>query len=280
MFRILMSFIFLFNITVSNAEEVTYGGIGETIDLYHTELLQLILDHVETKKYQVNRYDIEIPHMRAFEFLATKKDIDIVIGYATNERERRFRAIPLPIMKGVNGIRTSIIHKDNIAAFKGIKTLDEFKQFKPGLHHAWTDNKIFAANGIETVKGSSYEGLFHMLNQKRFDYYPLTIFEAVRELKKYKTINQLDLVIDPNVLIFYPVCFYFYVEKSNVNLAQDIVNGFEAIIANGRFDQVFDKYHGEVIVKLLKEKRTIIHLNNPLLPLGVPLERKELWIKD
>ncbi len=143
----------LFNVKVSYAHDVTYWGLGPKRDDYHTELLKLIFEHVPDTAYQIKLYPTEIPHQRAFQFLEAGEAIDIVIGYATNERIDKYQAIPIPIMKGLNGWRVSIIHQDNIDMFKEVKTLAQLRKYTPGLFHSWTDNKIFAANNIITLKG-------------------------------------------------------------------------------------------------------------------------------
>lgn len=278
MFRIIIAFIFILNIPLSNAQDVTYRGLGESIDFYYTELLQTIFDHIPENKYRANRYPIEIPHQRAFEFLDAAQEIDIVIGYATNERVTKYRSIPIPTMKGLNGWRVPLVHKDNVDMFKGVTSFEEFKSFSPGLHHRWTDNKILAANSIDTIKGSNYIGLFQMLHKKRFDYFPLSVIEATREVEKHRLLYQLDILVEPNIMITYPVCFYFYVKKSNAKLANEITNGFERIVANGEYDKVFEKHHGDIFSRYIKESRQIFYLENPLLPSNVPLDREELWL--
>ena len=268
----------LFNVKVSYAHDVTYRGLGVKRDDYHTELLKLIFEHIPNNIYQAKRYPTEIPHQRAFQFLEAGEAIDIVIGYATNERIDKYQAIPIPIMKGLNGWRISVIHQDNIDMFKEVKTLAQLQKYTPGLFHSWTDNKIFAANKIITLKGSDFNGLFYMLDKKRFDYFPLSLLEIERELAIYTKEYQLNLIAEPHIIVNYPVCFYFYVKKGNKTLSDNITAGFETIIANGKFDLLFDKFHGEKVNGFMSENRQIIKLANPLLPKSVPINREELWL--
>ena len=280
MIRIAVTMITLciFYIDVSFAQNITYRGLGKYRDAYHTELLQLILDEVKPNNFTVKSYDKRVPHLRGFDLLSKGESLDIMIGYATHERVKKYRAIELPIIKGLNGWRASLVHKDNIEIFKDVSTLEQMRQFIPGSFHTWTDGKILLANKIQMLSGTDFVGLFRMLDTKRFDYFPLSILELAREAEYYKAQYNLDIAIEPNLLITYPVCFYFYVAKENEALAKVLTDGFEKIIANGKFDALFERHHRKILDQLLTGDRKVIRLINPLLPSSTPLERDELWL--
>ncbi|WP_111977596.1 hypothetical protein [Algibacillus agarilyticus] len=268
----------LLSVQFCYAQDIVYRGLGVYRDAYHTELLQAILDHSQPGVYQAKRYPLSIPHQRAFEFLTAQTDIDITIGYATQERVDLYQAIQIPIMKGLSGWRVVLVHNDNINKFRDINSLNQLKVYKPGMFHTWTDNKILEYNGIEPIKGTNLVGLFLMLHKQRFDYFPMSILEAAREAELYKKEYQLSIAVDPHLLLTYPVCFYFYVAKNNNELARTLTQGFEKIIANGQFDTIFAKHHRDILKQFLTGNRKIIRLQNPLLPPSVPLDRPELWL--
>lgn len=270
--------VFLTSFQCFGKEPLIYWGIGHKRNPYITELLTLVLNHAKPNSYQVSPLTPEIPHFRAFQALEANDTIDIVIGYATEERLSKYRAIELPIMKGLNGWRVSIVKDNNVDLLKGVETTEQLSAFKPGLFHTWTDNKILLANKLTTVTGTDYEGLFKMLSKERFDYLPLTILDVENEYVARKDYPDLDIAIDPHVLIVYPVCFYFYVNKTNTELATLIEDGFEAIIINGQFEALFHRYFNSSIEKVAGPTRTIIQLENPLLPESVPLNRDDLWM--
>ncbi|WP_016956590.1 ABC transporter substrate-binding protein [Catenovulum agarivorans] len=263
---------------VCNAQEVVYRGLGEYRDSYHTELLQAILDSAKPGQFTARSYPLSIPHQRAFELLVTRTDLDIMIGYATQERLDSYHAIQIPIMKGLSGWRVALVHENNINRFQNISNLEQLRAFKPGMFHTWTDNKIFEHNGIEPVKGAHFVGLFRMLHKQRFDYFPMSILEAAREAETFKKEYKLAIAVDPHILITYPVCFYFYVDKTNKDLAKVLNIGFEKIISSGQFEQIFSKHHNHLLQKFLTGNRKIVRLANPLLPVSVPLDRPELWV--
>lgn len=266
------------NFVWAQNQAVTYLGLGAKRDAYHTELLTEVFRYAPSNNFEVKLYEKPLPHHRGFMFLAEGRDIDLMIGYATEERDEHFRAIPIPIFKGINGWRLSAIHKDNLNIFESVKTLKEFKKFIPGQFHAWTDYKILLANDIFPAAGSDFTGLYAMLNKKRFDYLPRSIVEITSELESFKKDHKFDLVIEPHILIVYPTAFYFYVNKNNTALAENIRMGLENIITNGIFDNIFYKYHGDIISIIERESRRVFRLENPLLPESVPLDRKELWL--
>ncbi|EWH10495.1 hypothetical protein DS2_07673 [Catenovulum agarivorans DS-2] len=268
----------LASLNVCYAQDVVYRGLGVYRDAYHTELLQAILNTAESDQYTAKSYPLSIPHQRAFELLVARTDIDIMIGYATQERLDAYQAIQYPIMKGLSGWRVALVHENQLDTLKAVKTLEQLKAFKPGMFHTWTDNRIFEHNGISPVKGAHFIGLFRMLHKQRFDYFPMSILEAAREAELYKQEYKLSIAVDPHVLITYPVCFYFYVEKNNHKLARLLNSGFEQIIQTGEFDKIFEKHHSQLIKKFLTGDRNIIRLVNPLLPNSVPLNRPELWV--
>ena len=100
------------------AKEFVYMGLGEVRDTYHSQLLQEIIKHTDSGDVTFRRYEKGITHARAFKFLEQNEVIHIVVGYATKERDEKHLAIPIPILKGLNGWRLSVVHKDNVDLFK------------------------------------------------------------------------------------------------------------------------------------------------------------------
>jgi hypothetical protein len=64
-------------------------------------------------------------------------------------------------------------------------------------------------------------------------------------------------------VIHYPAAYYFYVRKGDKQLAKDIQIGLERAIADGSFDEIFDRYFGEKIKRLNMENRRIIPIALP-----------------
>ncbi len=67
--------------------------------------------------------------------------------------------------------------------------------------------------------------------------------------------------------------------ESDNELAEVLVIGLEKIIAEGFFQKLFLLHHARILKDSNLENRTVIELENPLLPPETPLKRKELWYK-
>ena len=114
-----------------------------------------------------------------------------------------------------------------------------------------------------------------MLVAGRFDYFPHSIIEIQQE---YEANQDMNIAIDPHVLIHYPTAYYFYVNKGNTMLAADVRWGLEQSFKDGSFEVIFMRYHGQVVKQMLNENRRVYQLENPFLPVKTPLKRKELWL--
>ena len=113
-----------------------------------------------------------------------------------------------------------------------------------------------------------------MLVAGRFDYFPRSVTEALREASIYK---DQGIRIDKHIMLHYPTAMYYFVNKKAVTLAKDIEYGLNKAIRDGTFDKLFLEYNLDSIKKSGLESRQVFHLQNPFLPKGTPLDRDELW---
>lgn len=60
-------------------------------------------------------------------------------------------------------------------------------------------------------------------------------------------------------------------------LTRVIEQGLESAIASGEFEELFYRFHGSAIARSNLQERTVLKLENPLLPENTPLHRQELW---
>ncbi len=257
----------------SYAEEVVLYGTFP--DSYQFKLLKHALSYRPEKHHQLINFEGKMPKQRAFDFMNEKQFVDVIIAGSTLEREQINLPVRIPVLKGLNGWRIPLVNKQQPRLFANIDSLAQFKQLVPGQYHSWSDTKILAHNGIQVEKGSLIEGLFHMLEKQRFDYFPRSVLEVFQEYEERKTLN---IAIDNTSMIYYPTAYYFYVAKNNQSLADDILFGLESALADGSFDQLFYQHFGTIIENIRQQKRKVFSLVNPLLPDETPLSRQELWI--
>lgn len=202
--------------------------------------------------------------------------INVIFETVTEEFEQMFIPVRIPVRKGVLGYRIFLIRKQDQKMFSEINTLDELRALSVGQGLGWTDVNILEYNGFQVVTGSSYEGLFKMLVHGRFDFFSRGINEASTEYDARK--NKLpDLWVENSLLLYYPFPKYIYVSKQNPQLADRIERGLNIMIRDGSFDNIIQKYHGDLVKAAKLNERKLITIENNLLPSTVPLDRKELW---
>lgn len=190
-------------------------------------------------------------------------------------REAKLLPIRIPIYKGLIGWRIAVVSETHKNLLKNVKSVEDLAQFSAGQGHDWPDTSILRENGLPVKTSSWYQGLFDMLSLGRIDYFPRSVAEIWGEIE---TTTTKGLVVDAHVILHYPAAFYFFVAKKNVKLASDLERGLNMAIADGSFDALFYRYHGDLIARANIKGRTVIHLKNPLLPPATPLHRPELWL--
>jgi len=202
--------------------------------------------------------------------------LSVMWAGTSRELEEEFRPIRIPLFKGLLGSRIFIIRHDQQHLFDNIQTLDDLKKVRLGQGATWADTAILKAAGLDVVTAQKYPNLFHMLEGGRFEAFPRGVHEPWSEVKDRK---ELNLAIEKGLMIVYRMPLYFFVEKGNLELAQDIEAGLESAIRDGAFDKLF--FGNAMIKDVLKnanmDKRKVFYLANPYAHPQTPTERKELW---
>lgn len=217
------------------------------------------------------------PKARNFHNLLRRSGIDVVWSLTSHEREEKYRAVRIPLNKGLMGSRLALIRADQPRLLADVKTLEQLKQFSIGQLYAWSDTKILTHHGLTVVPGTGYNSLFRMLVAGRFDVFLRSVTEVGAELERKR---ELGLALDAFILVQYPAAMYFFVQKEDTLLAHSIELGLEKMLASGEFDAMFKAQYGELIESYQLHQRQVIRLSNPLLPDDTPLCRRELWWAD
>ena len=244
---------------------------------YFTTLLLMAL---EASKARNEEIDIifsprDYSQARWINMLQTDKSNFVIWTMTDKEREQQLRPIRIPLFKGLFGYRALLIRKGEQARFDQVKTAADLASFLGGQGTHWPDTLILQANGLRLTTAETTESLFRMINAKRFDYFPRGISEAWFELLQRK---DTGLIVEENLLLYYPTDIYFFVNKENEALALRIEKGMEALIDNGKFDQFFYN-HPRVSSGLARVKsRRIIELKNPYLPAETPVDNPRYWM--
>lgn len=245
-----------------------------SIPTYAKGLLKLALSKIP-EKYEWDDSAPTNTEARIIQ-MVVENQLDICWYATTNDFEDRMLPIRIPMYRGLLGYRILMIRKGTQSKFDGIKTIDDLKRVSLGSGRFWADTDVLIANKLNAVRVLKYESLFHMLDGGRFDAFPRGAHEPWAEIKKYP---QLDLDVEKNILLVYPNPFYFFVNKSNTELAKNIEKGLRIAIEDGSFEQYFmnDPTVKDVIANANLKNRTVIKLQNPTLPKNTPLDDKSLW---
>jgi len=192
---------------------------------------------------------------------------DVLVSVAGNQKfaGKHTTIIEIPICNGVLGHRLLVIKKQHIQRFSNINSIEQLRKMTIGIPATWADADLFRKNGFEVSEKGSLEDIFTRLLTQQFDYIALganeveSIFDKLGDLKK-------ELVIEPNLLIYYPLPLVFYIHPAKTDLATLIKSGLQAAIKKGSHQRLFDLHHPDISQRLHLRKRQTFRLTNPYLP--------------
>lgn len=251
------------------------GFHDSTADL--KEILRMALEktRVQYGPYELKASPLHMTEARYLRELARGEAITIAWSATTRQKEKEFLPVRVPLRKGLLGYRICFIHKDAQARIRQIKTLQDLQKITLGQGIGWGETPIYERYGIPIVV-SEYSTLFLMVVQKRIDLYPRGLSEIFGEYAAAS--KQLkDLAIDDSLVIYHPLPYYFFFNRRDARLADRVDTGLRLMLKDGSFDRIFWKYNKESIRKARLKQRTIIRLENHLLPKETPLQDKSLW---
>jgi hypothetical protein len=246
---------------------------GDARSRYPTRLLELALARAN-KDYRVTTSPMRMQQSRALVMLEKNEGIDAVCFMTSPEREASLLPIRIPVDKGLIGMRLLLVERAQAAHFGEVTTLETLQKLRAGQGSAWPDTAILRANKLPVSTTTNYESLFQMLEARRIDYFPRSVNEIWEEADHHPR-----LAVAPGVMLHYTAASYFFVHKDNVQLAADLTEGLEKMIADGSFERLFQQYYADIIARSDLKNRRVIELRNPVQPDGLPLERKALWLR-
>ncbi|MDX1473855.1 MAG: transporter substrate-binding domain-containing protein [Reinekea sp.] len=235
-------------------------------DQYFIDLLTLILERTrdEFGDYELTFSRDIIVQSRAAALIAANDRINILWSMTSPKNEQMLRPIRIPLQKGLLGLRIFIVRKPDSQKFANIENIYQLKRFKAGQGHDWPDTEILRTSGLPVVTSPSYQSLFKMLSERRFDYFPRGVVEPYEEVASHPDMN---LTVEPSILLSYRAPIYFFVSKDNEELATRLETGLQAAIDDGSFDEFF--YNHPQIKRFLEEanltERKRFVIKNPLL---------------
>lgn len=230
-------------------------------------LLRLAFDKTpEYGDYRIHRSSEMVQGRALLELQRDDGDRRVTIANVATSpaREDDLYAIPLPIDGGLLGFRVCVVPADQVDRFEGITSIEAFAErgLSVGQGSHWPDTDILEANGVSVVTNTHFETLFTMLRRGRFDCFARGVSEVLYDLDR---VQDHDLVIEPNLLLAYPMPSYFFVSRNDHDTAQRIQLGMERAIADDSFAHYLAEYYGRAVEVLNLEQRRLLVLENPFL---------------
>ncbi|MRW90598.1 hypothetical protein GJ699_11425 [Duganella sp. FT80W] len=246
-------------------------GDGEHGD-YGIALLQLALEKAGGH-YRAELSPTRMQQNRALLELQTGGGrIDVVGTMTSAERESKLLPVRIPMTRGLIGWRIGLLRADRAELLQGVRNLEDLRHYAAVQGHDWPDLQILRRSGLAVQPVTVYNTMFGLLSAGRVDWAPRSVNEIWREAARHP-----ELIVDPYVVVRYPTADYFFVNRSNPALAEEIRRGLEVALVDGSFEKLFSYHYGPLIRQARLDKRVVITLPNPLLTPETPLNRKELW---
>ena len=278
---LLATWLTAFQPSLASETAVVYPRFASESDTRYNDIVEFLQTALEKTKaeygpYTLNPSEVLMNELRYVEEVKSGEIINVIWRSTSPEMEKELIPIRICLRKGLLGYRIFLIRKEDQPRFAHIKTLKELKKLSVGQGADWGDVKVFEANHFIIRTGSSYEGLFQMLIDQRFDFFSRGIGEAFNEYEQRK-FRFPDLAVENTICLYYPWPYYLFVGKKNAKLAERIEKGLNLMISDGTFDKIFLKYNKASIEKAHLKGRRLLKIQNPMLTPETPLNRKELW---
>lgn len=240
---------------------------------YPVALLQLALAK-SGEPITAQPSDFVMTQYRTLKQLELDHGIDVVWTMTNLEREHQLRPVRIPIDRGLIGYRLLAINDDDTERFESFQSVDDIKQLVTVQGIDWPDYQILQSNGFQLTSSNHFDGMYPMLLKHRVQFFARSMTEIWPELTSYA--NQ-GVVVAPRWVLHYPAALYFFVRKTDHELAQAIEKGLRIALADGSYKALFLKHFHDAITRADLGNRQVIELKNPLLPPDTPLTQSELW---
>ena len=246
------------------------GNRSEARKVYERKVLDAIMVATEAEwgSWQIDENQDEYPGDEE-SLVFTEKGHDLFVTIAGNQKFTKEDKIVIPhlLTKNLLGYRIPIIREEDAELFSGIRKAEDLQKLKHGIPLTWSDAVIFRQNGYNVVEDGSFDDIFERLQSGLFDYCSFGANEVLGVFENRASRHE-GLIIDKNLLLFYPFPLVFYVNPQLPRLAERIEYGFQKIIASGQLDSIFNHHYGIIVEQLNLDKRVLITLDNPLIPDG------------
>lgn len=242
--------------------------------LYAWQVLRTALDKTSARfgPYQLKQAPVMTESRQIRELVQHSGIINVMYLDTRQELEDQLVPVRIAVDKNLMSYRVLLVREELLPALAEVQTLADLHQFSFGFGLGWSDVDIFKHHKFKVVTGSSYDGLFYMLANNRFDLFSRGANEVLAEYAIYRP-KYLNLRIEPNLLLYYPMPAYFWFSDDTTGrkLAERVEVGMQLMQQDGSFDALFQQFYAEDLRQLQLPQRRLLRIDNPLLPANTPL---------
>ncbi len=278
---VIVTLILLFVSCSADKSETTESGIQQTAVLdfwngnrsaarqvYERKVLKAILEATveEWGSLEIEESLDEYPGDEESQVFK-EKGHDLFVTIAGNQKFKEGDMIVIPhlLTKNLLGYRVPIIRDEDTGLFEEITEPEDLQMLTHGIPETWSDAVIFRRNGYSVVEEGSFDDIFDRLKNGLFDYSAYGANEVLGVYENRASRHE-GLIIEQNILLFYPFPLVFYVNPDLPKLAERIEEGMQKIISSGKLDAIFEEHYGNIIEQLNLDNRRLFVLENPLIP--------------
>ncbi|MFT6953870.1 MAG: hypothetical protein ACJARM_001181 [Glaciecola sp.] len=242
------------------------GNKSPTRRAYEKQLLSLCLKEAGVMDADIVVDETDYPNAED-EGNIFSNGCDVLVSVAGNQKflGKPATIIEIPVCRGVLGHRLLVIPQRHAERFANLNSVQQLQEMNIGIPATWADADLFRYNGFNVLEKGCLDDLFIRLLDQEFDYVALganeieSIFEEFRGAKT-------GLLLEKNLLIYYPLPLVFYVHPHRIDLISLIESGLTKAISNGKHKSLFEIHHPNLIDRLALRTRLTFRLTNPYLP--------------
>lgn len=173
----------------------------------------------------------------------------------------------------MTGYRVCFTRSALLPALAKVTSLPALSHFSHGQGQGWIDVSILTANGLMVKEEADYEHLFRMVSGAEVDLFCRGVTEIVEEMRSHSELP--NLVIEPELLLYYPLPRFLYVNSQDKDLLERLEKGLALARQDGSWMRLWLENYAESIESLNLSKRRVVPLTNPLVKALPEFEKRK-----
>jgi hypothetical protein len=241
------------------------GNKSPTRRAYEKQLLSLCLEEAGVMDADIVVDEADYPNAED-EGNIFSNGCDVLVSVAGNQKflGKPATIIEIPVCRGVLGHRLLVIPQRHAEHFTDLDSVQQLQQMNIGIPATWADADLFRYNGFNVLEKGTLDDLFIRLLDQEFDYVALGANEIESIFEEFRG-TETGLLLENNLLIYYPLPLVFYVHPRRIDLISIIESGLTKAMSNGKHRSLFEIHHPNLIDRLALRTRLTFRLTNPYL---------------